>query len=78
MIRKDSLLNNIIVPKGSTKYKPKYIPVSNISFKNEESCGIGKNTLNKVTITEYADNLKKQGNKTTKGGIFQLLSEEDE
>ena len=74
---RNKLLDNIIVPNRSSKYMPKYIPVSNIIFKNTQTQNSQLNPGKNVRISEYSESLKKNGVKNTKGGIFQLLSDDD-
>lgn len=76
VLRTQGVLWNIQVPKASNKYKPKYIPVANLAFQQGPSIEPDKNLKKNTSITEYSAKLQKNASKT-KGGVFQLLSEDD-
>ena len=77
LVRSSSMLGDILVPKRSNKYKPKYIPVSNLMFQQEIVVSNSVTAPKNISITEYSAKLKHNQNKTTRGGVFHLLSEED-
>lgn len=76
--KKSESFSNIFVPKRSSKYTPKYIPVSNITFKASESSPVDSCNKKLTSISEYSDILQHNPKKTTKGGVFHLLSEDDD
>jgi hypothetical protein len=71
-----SIFDNIIIPQRSSKYKPKYIPISNIVFKDQKTLTT-QNSAPKESNPSKNSGTANQ-NKSTKRGVFHLLSEEDE
>lgn len=63
----------LVIPKRSSKYTPKYIPISNITFKAESQIKT-ENEVLRVSVKDYNESIKE---KKTKGGVFALLSDED-
>lgn len=63
----------IMIPKRSLKYTPKYIPVSNINFKVEPQQKSDSEVM-RASVKDYNESIKE---KKTRGGVFALLSEED-
>ena len=63
----------IVIPKRSSKYTPKYIPITGINFKSSE--GLTERQDKKAACLK--DLKESVLNKPTKGGVFALLSEDD-